>query len=139
MNVLFCRSDEVDPAIFPLIKNVIQKDYPKDATCMAEHIKSHKIVDRFFKKELLKNLTALRHELKQYEADAFYDCHQEVEEDIPTETFFTSKWGIFTIIGIIIVTIGIVAVLIGLVLYMRKRSSDKYEQEMEEPCNATAN
>lgn len=78
-----CQYDgNVDVKIFDAIKDLLVVEHLEEADCMTENLRTHKIVERFYRKELLTNLTALYEEIKPYENDALYECSHEKEESI---------------------------------------------------------
>lgn len=99
-------------------------DYPKDAPCMTEHLKTHNIVDRFYKRELLTNQTALKEELRNYESDAFYDCCADFKEQTKSLSFND----IFPF-SVVIVTASFLTLFLCLVIWWKNCSKPKIQEK----------
>lgn len=118
--------DRIDNAIFDKIHQILTQNYSKDekkVTCMVEDLKKNKIVDRFYKLQLLSDNELLMKEIQPYLTDAESNCET---------VFFTSPLGI-GIIAIIAVVLLLVAGFFGWKVMTKKGQANLSPGELELP------
>lgn len=110
----------IDVEIFEKIRLLFTKRYRYDVetiSCIIADLQSNRIIDRFYKPELLSNQDALDRELKPYLDDAESNCKsdeksgEKPKEEQSDKNFFGTPVGI----SIIVLVIALLVIIIGLI------------------------
>lgn len=129
------KDDDIDESIYDQILNIFNSKHPKDselASCLTDYYRRNRIVDRFYTRQLLSDNAKLEEELKPYIPKAESNCKPDIDpnekdgeknnendkkngneksednnKSDDSGSFFSTPWGIATIVGIVAVAVAI--------------------------------
>lgn len=112
----------INDTVFDIISEILSGRFDSiTKSCIIEELKSNRIIDRFYKPELLTDQKTLEKELEPYLPDAESSCSSS--EGLKKEFFIGTPLGIGILVTIILSTI--IAVFVGWTLVKKYRGQER--------------